>query len=119
MGWAEGQDPCRSWSPGGQGRLSGRKQPYTDLLAGFVRPCYTQCMAIYAFTSQSTPALRGFTSDETGKNLPATYAPWKKVTAGVASGLDRQNHPVAQAVLRHGFFVVSTRNATRTHGTAA
>jgi hypothetical protein len=70
-------------------------------------------MAIYVFTSQVAPALRGFTSDETGGNLPAAYAPWEKLGNGIASGLHRTNHPVAQAVLRHGYFVISTRNATK------
>jgi hypothetical protein len=73
-------------------------------------------MAIYVFTSQSSPNLRGFTADETGGNLPATYAPWEKLADEAASGFDRKSHPVAQAVQRHGFFVISTRNNSKGRG---
>ena len=67
-------------------------------------------MTIYIFTSQSIPALRGFTSDETGSNLPAPYAPWQ-VLEGASPAIVRENHPVADQVHRHGYFVISTRKA--------
>jgi hypothetical protein len=76
-------------------------------------------MAIYVFTSRSAPALRGFTSDEAGENLPAMYAPWQKLVDGASPALAHENHPIARAVLRHGFFVISARNYARPQGVAA
>jgi hypothetical protein len=65
-------------------------------------------MEIYVFASQSIPALRGFTTDETGGNLPAAYAPWHP-TQGPSPDISRKSHPVVQAVMRDGFFVITTR----------
>ena len=62
-------------------------------------------MDIYRFVSDSTPSVSAFTSDLTGNNLPADYAPWRAVGGrGVLIG---SGDPVARVVARHGLFLLS------------
>src|SRR5271154_4560343 len=60
-------------------------------------------MDIYRFDSDSTPSVSAFTSDLTGKNLPADYAPWRAVGGRV----DLIGSPVARVVAEHGLFLLS------------
>lgn len=65
----------------------------------------------YIFISDSHPAVRAFTSDATGSNLPAVYAPWHALNGGnpVTAGSDRD--PITLAIQRDGFFLVSARHS--------
>ena len=61
-------------------------------------------MRIHVFASDKDPDILGFSSDETGANLPDTLGPWHKDTdRGVV--IDRDDDPIAQVVRRDGFFV--------------
>jgi hypothetical protein len=64
-------------------------------------------MDIYRFDSDSTPTVRAFTSDLTGNNLPADYAPWHAVGGRVE--LIGSGDPIARVVARHGLFLLSGR----------
>ena len=65
----------------------------------------------YIFISDSHPAVRAFTSDATGSNLPAVYAPWHALNGGnpVTAGSNRD--PIMLAIQRDGFFLVSTKHS--------
>ena len=63
----------------------------------------------YIFISDSCPSVRAFTSDVTGGLLPAAYAPWRAGNGGRAILIGSDRDPVAQAVQRDGFFLVSTK----------
>jgi hypothetical protein len=62
---------------------------------------------IYRFDSDSTPSVSAFTSDRTGNNLPADYAPWR--AAGGRVELIGSGDPVARVVAEHGLFLLSGR----------
>jgi hypothetical protein len=62
-------------------------------------------MDIYRFDSDSTPSVSAFTSDLTGKNLPADYAPWRAVGGRVE--LIGSGDPVARVVAEHGLSAFS------------
>jgi hypothetical protein len=64
-------------------------------------------MRIYLFVSTTEPKIRGFTSDPTGCNLPADYAPWRSSGAGSAVPAGDHADLVSDAVARHGYFLVS------------
>jgi hypothetical protein len=64
-------------------------------------------MQIYIFISESQPSVRAFTEDGTGGNLPREYAPWRAANAGRAMLIGSASDPVAKAVQRDGFFLVS------------
>jgi hypothetical protein len=60
-------------------------------------------MNVFVFVS--TIHSSAFTSDETGGNLPAEYAPWSLVRRMyLASAVD----PIAAGVKENGFFLVSS-----------
>jgi hypothetical protein len=62
-------------------------------------------MRIYVFASDTHPSVVGFTSDETGANLPAALGPWcEEADPGIVV-IDTEDNPIAQAVRRDGFFV--------------
>ena len=54
--------------------------------------------------------MRAFTSDVTGANLPADYAPWEKSRSKVQ--LPGDGSPIAAFVQRNGFFLVTGRDQT-------
>ena len=64
-------------------------------------------MEIYTFISVSRPSVSAFTSDETGGNLPADYAPWQVVGYGKGKPLSSVAETVARAVQRAGYFLIS------------
>jgi hypothetical protein len=62
-------------------------------------------MRIYVYVSQQDPDLLGFTSDETGTNLPDERGPWcEELEPGVVV-IDTDEDPIAEAVRRDGFCV--------------
>jgi hypothetical protein len=64
-------------------------------------------MDVYMFASRTYSSIRAFTSDKTGGNLPDSYAPWYPTDDGQATSFDDETHPVAMAVRRDGYFLVS------------
>jgi hypothetical protein len=68
-------------------------------------------MDIYRFVSDSMPSVSAFTSDRTGNNLPADYAPWSAVGGKVE--LIESGDPVARVVAKHGLFLLSGRAPKR------
>jgi hypothetical protein len=64
-------------------------------------------MNVYIFVSTKYPTVRAFTSDRAGGNLPAAYATWRAFNAGKALFLGSAQDPIADAISRDGFFLVS------------
>jgi hypothetical protein len=62
-------------------------------------------MTLYFFASRLVSSVRAFTSDATGANLPADYAPWKKSNSNLP--LPDEGSPVTAWVQQHGFFLVT------------
>jgi hypothetical protein len=62
-------------------------------------------MRIYVFASDRHPCVVGFTSDETGANLPTALGPWREEEEPGVVVIDIDDDPIAQAVRRDGFFV--------------
>jgi hypothetical protein len=60
---------------------------------------------IFVFISARDRAVLGFTSDQTGCNLPREYAPWEPATQGGAVLVGGESDPVTKAVRRDGFFL--------------
>jgi hypothetical protein len=58
---------------------------------------YGHYMGIYVFVSESDPDLLGFTSDESGANLPNGHGPWHEEV--------EPDDPIALAVWRYGFSI--------------
>jgi hypothetical protein len=75
-------------------------------------------MTIFIFVSHAHSGIRAFTSDETGSNLPAAYAPWDRVSSGATRYVGGDTDLVAKAVRRDGYFLVSghSKVAARTAG---
>jgi hypothetical protein len=67
-------------------------------------------MDIYRFVSDSTPSVSAFTSDRTGNNLPADYAPWRAVGGRIE--LIGSDDPVARVVANNGLFLLSGRHGS-------
>jgi hypothetical protein len=66
---------------------------------------YVSAMEIYRFHSAPKFGIRAFTSDVTGQNLPADYAPWFVDNAGAPVG--NQADTVLNAIRHSGFFLTS------------
>jgi hypothetical protein len=62
-------------------------------------------MPLYFFLSEVDAAVRAFSSDETGSNLPASYAPWRRSSTAAVLSVD--DGIVAQTVRREGHFLMS------------
>jgi hypothetical protein len=62
-------------------------------------------MPLYFFLSEVDAAVRALSSDETGRNLPASYAPWRR--SGTAAVLSIEDGIVARTVRREGHFLMS------------
>jgi hypothetical protein len=67
-------------------------------------------MPLCKFASRSHSSVKAFTSDETGGNLPDDYAPWYAAGTAIPVGLDTD--PVAKAVKRDGYFLVTGKTRT-------
>jgi hypothetical protein len=64
-------------------------------------------MRIYVYVSQQDPEFLGFSSDETGANLPDEHRPWcEELEPGVVV-IDTDDDPIAEAVRRDGFCVLT------------
>jgi hypothetical protein len=66
-------------------------------------------MEIYCFHADSKFGIRAFTSDVTGQNLPADYAPWFVDNAGAPVG--SQADTVLNAIRHSGFFFDQRENS--------
>jgi hypothetical protein len=78
-------------------------------------------MHIYLFASRPEPSVRAYTSDLTGANLPADYAPWDKLdrpsrTVSIPNYDD--GGPISTAIDRQGFFLVTRRRSNGRRPTA-
>jgi hypothetical protein len=74
-------------------------EPYRALLDfGFT-------MRIYVFVSENDPDLLGFTSDQTGANLPAEHGSWREEVEPGVVVIDIDDDPIAQVVRRYGFCI--------------
>ena len=60
-------------------------------------------MRVYIFSSQATPAVRAFTSDQTGTVLPIEYAPWQAIREMY---LGSASDPIAYAIERKDYLLV-------------
>jgi hypothetical protein len=62
-------------------------------------------MQIFIFVSMIAK-IRGYAADKTGKSLPAEFAPWQ-TTGGTKTMVTAATDPVARAIRRDGYFLVS------------
>jgi hypothetical protein len=65
-------------------------------------------MRIYVFVSHVDPALRGFTVDAAGRNLPAQYRPWHVTNHGRAFRVGNRLAPITDVVRRDGYLLMDT-----------
>jgi hypothetical protein len=72
-------------------------------------------MEIYLFASDSRPSVSAFTSDKAGSNLPVEYSPWRAANSGNAMLIGSDTDPIAAAVRRDGYFLLSGKART-SHG---
>jgi hypothetical protein len=66
-------------------------------------------MQVFIFASASHLSVSAFTSDSSGANLPADYAPWRAINGGSAIGIGSAADPVAIAVKKDGYFLLGSR----------
>jgi hypothetical protein len=64
-------------------------------------------MRVYEFHSSCWP-LRALTSDISGRNLPAAYAPWEPQNCGARLLTLADSEPLRNVLSLHGFFLTST-----------
>jgi hypothetical protein len=64
-------------------------------------------MQIYLFTSNRHPSVTAFTSDKTGGDLPADYAPWFPVNNGRTILLDSLSEQIAKGLQQRGYFLLA------------
>jgi hypothetical protein len=69
-------------------------------------------MTLYLFMSK-VHGVRAFTSDATGDNLPADYAPWTRADHRSAMPVGDSDNFVAKAVRKDGYFLMSDSVARR------
>ena len=67
-------------------------------------------MKVYVFRSAKDPDVYGFTSDQTGENLPADLKPWRAQGGGVAMpiGNTTDNELLLQTIESEGCYIVHT-----------
>lgn len=78
-----------------------------------VRCVILRGMQIYLFVSRSHTAVKAFTADATGGNLPVDYAPWDRSGNGAAVPIDGDNTHVGWAIQKDGFFLMLDSFAQR------
>jgi len=71
-------------------------------------------MDVYLFLSDSTQ-VGAFTSDQSGANLPAEYAPWSPANGGRVM-IVGPTDPVGRAVSKDGFFLLGGRHGSHRTG---
>jgi hypothetical protein len=74
-------------------------------------------MKIYLFVSETEPSVKAFTADQTGANLPASYAPWCISRSGSAVSVGGDGDRVSVMVRRDGYFLVSGKVESLTRRT--
>jgi hypothetical protein len=62
-------------------------------------------MRIYVFVSDQDSDIIGFTSDETGSNLPGALGPWYPELSGIVV-VDTDGDPISYIVCREGYCVL-------------
>jgi hypothetical protein len=67
-------------------------------------------MQVYLFASERHVSASALTSDGTGGNLPADYAPWRPINGGNAMAISTVSDPIAAAIGRDGYFLLSTKS---------
>jgi hypothetical protein len=82
---------------------------------GAFRSCDALVMQVYLFISDKASKVRAFTSDETGENLPADYAPWQALNSGRPTTIGSKTDPVSAAIAKDGFFLMSG-SSQQAHG---
>jgi hypothetical protein len=60
---------------------------------------------IYVFVSDKDLDVIGFTSEETGSNLPAAYNPWREEVESGIFVIETDYDPISEAVRRNGFYI--------------
>jgi|ERR1700712_958163 hypothetical protein len=73
-------------------------------LPRFVSAHFT--MQVYIFDSDIDPSVRAFTSDRTGSNLPAEFAPWRAGNAGKSMHIGSSTDPIAISVEADGYLII-------------
>jgi hypothetical protein len=63
-------------------------------------------MQVYVFTAAFDPAVRAFSRDSTGSNLPTEHAPWRRDSRGHAITIDPDTDPMAEDLREKGYFLV-------------
>ena len=63
-------------------------------------------MKVYLFNSDREPSVSAFTSDESGRNLPAHFAPWRPLNGGKGLYLGSASDPIADAIRIDGYHLV-------------
>lgn len=75
-------------------------------------------MQIYLFRSEKDPQVSGFTSDETGANLPNEFAPWHPIGGGTALSTGAGADPVSVEVRERGFYLVTATDPSEAQSQA-
>jgi hypothetical protein len=86
-------------------RGPGSQQPQSNSLEN-ERLGTTGAMRIYVFAPQQDATLIGFTSDESGANLPDELGPWHQAELSGVVVIGVRDDPITQAVRRDGYFIV-------------
>jgi hypothetical protein len=90
----------------GSAQYAGRFLPGGRIFIQRLRDVALQsAMRIYVYVSQQDPDILGFTSDETGANLPERHGPWREEIEPSVVVIDTDDDPIAKTVRRHGFYV--------------
>jgi hypothetical protein len=71
-------------------------------------------MMVYVFRSAKDPDVYGFTSYQTGENLPAELEPWRAQGGGAAMpiGNSTDNELLLQTIESEGYYIVHTDQPT-------
>jgi hypothetical protein len=63
-------------------------------------------MEIFVFASADFTSVNAYTSDATGANLPASYAPWRRARSMRVLGLRSLSPKVADTIVNDGYFLL-------------
>jgi hypothetical protein len=84
------------WATHGASRLVSKPNP-VRLRSGSMR--------IYVFVFDKAAGVLGFTSEETGANLPGAYGPWREEVVPGICVVATDDDPISDAVCRDGFYI--------------
>lgn len=68
-------------------------------------------MKVYVFRSRKDPEVYGFTSDDTGMNLPADLEPWQAQGGAMPTAQARASDIILDTIRDRGFYLM--RSALR------